>query len=47
MIWRVLQVATVSLWEILPAMENLELANAPTNLCYHHIDAAYGCSMHY
>ena len=47
MIWRVLQVATVSLWGILLAMGNLELANAPTNLCYHHIDAVYDCSMHY
>ena len=30
-----------SLWGILLlAMGNLELANAPTNPCYHHIDAA-------
>ena len=28
-------------------MGNLELANAPTNPCYHHIDAAYDCSMYY
>ena len=26
---------------------NLELANVPTNPCYHHIDAAHGCSMCY
>ena len=25
--------------------ENLEVANAPNNPCYHHIDAAYDCSM--
>ena len=30
-----------SLWGILLlAMGNLELANGPTNPCYHHIDAA-------
>ena len=28
-------------------MGNLESANAPTNPCYHHIDAAYDCSMYY
>ena len=28
-------------------MGNLELANAPANPCYHHIDAAYDCSMYY
>ena len=37
-----------SLWGIiLPAMGNLELANAPTNPCYHPIDAAYDGSMYY
>ena len=30
-----------------PGMGNLELANAPTNPCYYHIDAAYDCSMYY
>ena len=48
MSWRVLGVVTISLWGILLlAKENLELANAPTNPCYHHIDAAYDCSMYY
>ena len=38
--------ATISLWGILLLkMGNLELTNAPTNPCYHHIDAAYDCSM--
>ena len=27
-------------------MGNLELANTPTNPCYHRIDAAYDCSMY-
>ena len=36
MSWRVLEVATI--W-------NLELAYPPTSPCYHHIDAAYDCSM--
>ena len=39
--------ATVSLWGILLAMGNLELANAPTSPFYHHIDAAYDCSIYY
>ena len=40
--------ATISLWGIfLLARGDLELANAPTNPCYHHIDVAYDCSMHY
>ena len=48
MSWRVLGVTTTSLWRIcLPAMRNFELANAPTNPCYHHIDAVYDCSMYY
>ena len=48
MIWRVLGVATVSLWGILLLVRgNLELAHAPTNPCYHHIDAAYDFSMYY
>ena len=48
MSWRVLGVATISLWGILLlAMGNLELANALANPCYHHIDAAYDCSMYY
>ena len=47
MSWRVLRVATISLWGILLTGGNLELANAPTNPCYHHIDAAYDCSMYY
>ena len=42
MSWWVLGVATISLWGILLlARGNLELANAATNPCYHHIDAAY------
>ena len=42
------RVATISLWGILLlAMGNLELANAPTNPCHHHIDAIYDCSMYY
>jgi len=48
MSWRVLGVATISLWEILLLTRgNLVVANAPTNPCYHHIDAAYDCSMYY
>ena len=31
----------------LPGDGNLELADAPTSLCYHHIDAAYDCSTYY
>ena len=46
MIWRVLRVATISLWRILLlAKGNLELANAPANPCYHHTDALYDCSI--
>ena len=46
--WKVLGVATVSLWGILLQMRgDLELAKAPTNPCYHHIDAAYYCSIYY
>ena len=46
--WRVLGLATISLWGIvLLARCNLELANAPTNPCCHHIDAAFDCSMYY
>ena len=40
-------VATITLWGILLVMGNLDLANAPINPCYHHIDAAYDCSMYY
>ena len=47
MSWRVLLVATISLWGILLAMGNLESANACTIFCLHHIDAAYDCSMYY
>ena len=48
MSWRVLGVATISLWGILLlAKGNLELANAPTNPSYHHTDAAYDYSMCY
>ena len=48
MSWRVLRVPTISLWGILLLERgNLELANAPTNPCCHHIDAAYDCSMYY
>ena len=48
MSWRVLGVATVFLWGILLlAKEKVELANALSNPCYHHIDAAYNCSMYY
>ena len=40
--------ATISLWRnSSPGEGKLELANAPTNPCYHHIDATYGCSMYY
>ena len=40
--------ATTSLWGmLLLSMGNLELANALTNSYYHHIDAAYDCSMYY
>ena len=46
--WRVFRVATISLWGILLLVRgNLELANAPTNPCCHHIDAAYDCCMYY
>ena len=46
--WRVPRVATISLWGIyLLVRGSLELVNAPTNPCYHHIDAAYDCSMYY
>ena len=38
--------AAISLLGILPLeREDLELANASTNPCYHHIDAAYDYSM--
>ena len=48
MSWRILRVATISLLGILLlARGDLELANALTNPCYHHIDAAYDCSMYY
>ena len=48
MSWRVFGEATVFLWGILLLMRgDLELANAPTNPCYHHIDAAYDCFMYY
>ena len=48
MSWTVLGVPTISLWGILLlVMGNLELASAFTNSCYHHIDAAYDCSMYY
>ena len=41
MSWRVLRVATVSLWGFLLLVRgDLELAYAPTNPCYHHTDAA-------
>ena len=44
---RVLRVATIFLWGLLLlVMGNLELANAPTDPCYHYIDAAYDCSMY-
>ena len=47
MSWRVLGVATISLWWILLLVRgDLELVNAPTNPCYHHINAAYDCSMY-
>ena len=42
MSWRVLRVATISLWGILFMVRgDFELANVPTNPYYHHIDAAY------
>ena len=48
MSWRILGVATISLWGILLlARGNLELPTAPTNSCHHHIDAVYDCSMYY
>ena len=48
MSWRVIGVVTISLWGILLLVKgNLELANAPANPCYHHIDVAYDCSMYY
>ena len=47
MSWRVIRVATVSLWGILLGRDDLELPNDPTNPCYHHIDAAYDYSMYY
>ena len=47
MSWRIPGVATISLWGILLVMGNLELANAPTSPCHHHIDAANDCSMYY
>ena len=47
MSWRVLRVAIISLCVILLVRGNLELANAPTNPCHHHSDAAYGCSVYY
>ena len=37
----------LSLGILLLAREDLELANAPTNPCYHYIDAAYDCSVYY
>ena len=41
-------VATISPWGILLLVRgNLQLATAPTNPYYHHIDAAYDCSMYY
>ena len=46
--WRVVGVTTISLWRIhLLVRGNLELANTPTNPCYHSIDTAYDCSMYY
>ena len=37
----------LSLGDPSPGEGNLELTNAPTNSYYHHIDAAYDCSMYY
>ena len=46
--WRVLRVATISLWGILLMVRgDFELANAPTQAYYHRIDAAYDCSVYY
>ena len=46
--WRVLRVATISFCGILLLVKgDLELANAPPNPCYHHIDIAYDWSMYY
>ena len=46
--WRVLRVATISLWGILLMVRgDFELANAPTQAYYHRIDAAYDCSMYH
>ena len=46
--WRTLRAATISLWGILLlARGDLELANVPASPYYHHIDAAYDCSVYY
>ena len=37
----------LSLGDPSPGEGNLELTNAPTNSYYHHIDAAYDCSVYY
>ena len=48
MSWRILRVATISLLGILLLVRgDLELANALTNPCYHHVDAAYDHSIYY
>ena len=48
MSWRVLGLATISLWVILLLAKGiLDLANAAINPCYQHIDAAYDSSMYY
>ena len=48
MSWEVLRMVIISLWGILLLVwGNLELANALTNPCYHHIDTAYDCSIYY
>ena len=47
MSWRVLRAATISLGVLLLARGDLDLANAPTNPCYHHIGPAYDRFMYY
>ena len=39
--------ATISLWGILLARGELELADAPASPCHHYIDAAYDCPMYH
>ena len=47
MSWRVLRVATISLWGSLLLARGDLVGYAPTNPCYHHLDAAHYFSMDY